>query len=246
MKKTIIILSVMLAANISFAQMPEKFVKAMEALVPAVDTTHSVDGLSELANAFERIANAETNQWLPFYYAALCNVSAGTMIGSGGDMMSAKSEKTDPYADKADALLAKADVLMKDNSEIFIVKKQIATLRMLGDPMNRYMTYGPEAAADLEEAKKLNPENPRAFLLEGQDKYFTPEQFGGSKEEAKKLFEEAMKKFEAFKPESSIHPTWGLSQVKYMMSLMKQLFGDMGIVAEDVIFSNYSYKNNSV
>ncbi len=217
MKKTIIILTVMFAANFSFAQMPEKFVKAMEALVPAVDTTHSVDGLSELANAFERIANAETNQWLPFYYAALCNVSAGTMIGAGGDMMAAKGDKTDPYADKADALLAKAEALMKDNSEIFIVKKQIATLRMLGDPMNRYMTYGPEAAAALEEAKKLNPDNPRTFLLEGSDKFYTPEQFGGSKEEAKKIFEEGIKKYESFKPESSIHPTWGLPQLKYIM-----------------------------
>ena len=50
----------------------EKFVKAMEALVPAVDTTRSPEGLNELANSFERIANAEKTQWLPFYYAALC------------------------------------------------------------------------------------------------------------------------------------------------------------------------------
>ena len=97
----------------------------------------------------------------------------------------------------------------------------IATLRMLGDPMNRYMTYGPEATAMLDEAKKTNPANPRAYLLEAQDKYYTPEQFGGSKEEAKVLFEKAQKLFETFKPESSIHPNWGKNQIAYFLSLYK-------------------------
>ena len=87
MKKTTIFLTMLMATCFSFAQMSDKFVKAMETLVPAVDTTHSMGGLTELANSFERIANAETNQWLPFYYAALCNVSAGTMIGSGGKLI---------------------------------------------------------------------------------------------------------------------------------------------------------------
>ena len=218
MKKSISILSILLAANFSFAQMSDKFVTAMESKVIAMDTTHSAEGLTELANAFERIADAEKNQWLAYYYAAYCNASAGSIMGSGGDMMSAKADKTDPFADKAEKLINKAEELMKNNSEIFVVKKMIATLRMLGDPMNRYMTYGPEAQAMLDEAKKLNPDNPRVYLLEGQDKFFTPEQFGGSKAEAKVLFETAIKKFEAAKPETTIHPSWGLPTTKYFYS----------------------------
>jgi len=221
MKKTIFILTTILAANISFAQMPDKFVKAMESKVAEIDTTHTAQGFTDLANAFERIADAEKNQWLAYYYAAYCNASAGSLIGTGGDMMTSKADKTDPYADKADKQISKAEELMKNNSEIYVVKKMIATLRLLGDPMNRYMTYGPEAQAMLDEAKKLNPENPRVYILEAQDKYFTPEQFGGSKEEAKVLFEIAQKLFETFKPETSIHPNWGKSQVAYLLSLYK-------------------------
>jgi hypothetical protein len=221
MKKLIFILSAILVASFSFAQMPDKFVKAMEAKIAAVDTTITVQGLTDLANAFERIADAEKNQWLAYYYAAYCNASAGTMAGAGGDMMAAKADKTDPYADKADAQIKKAEALAKNNSEIFIVKKMIATLRMLGDPMNRYMTYGPEAQAMLEEAKKLNPDNPRVYLLEGQDKFYTPEQFGGSKDEAKALFEKTQKLFETFKPETNIHPNWGKNQVAYFLSQYK-------------------------
>jgi len=220
MKKTLLILAVMLAANFSFAQMSEKFVKAMEAKVPAVDTTFTPENLVELGNSFERIADAEKNQWLPYYYAALCNVNAGILM-VGSDIMSAKSEKTDPFADKAEGLLNKAEALSKDNSEIFIVKKMIATLRLMGDPMSRYMTYGPEAAEALAKAKSLNPENPRVYLLEGQDKFYTPEEFGGSKSEAKVLFDTAIKKYEAFKSETSIHPTWGLPATKYFQSQIK-------------------------
>ena len=221
MKKTIFILSAILVASVSFAQMPEKFVKAMEAKIALIDSAHTAEGFTDLANAFERIADAEKNQWLAYYYAAYCNASAGTLAGAGGDMMAAKADKTDPYADKADKQIKKAEELAKSNSEIFIVKKMIATLRMLGDPMNRYMTYGPEAQAMLDEAKKLNPDNPRVYILEGQDKYFTPEQFGGSKEEAKVLFEKAQKLYETFKPETSIHPNWGKSQVGYFLSQYK-------------------------
>jgi len=221
MKKTIFILSAILIAGFSFAQMPEKFVKAMEAKMGAIDTTISVQGLTDLANAFERIADAEKNQWLAYYYAAYCNASAGLMVGSGGDLMTAKSDKTDPYADKAEKQLSKAEEMMKDNSEIFVVKKMIATLRMIGDPMNRFMTYGPEAAQALETAKKLDPNNPRVYLLEGQDKFFTPEQYGGSKEEAKVLFEKSKQLFETFKPASSVHPNWGKGTATYFLSQYK-------------------------
>ena len=221
MKKTIFILSAILVASFSFAQMPDKFVKAMEAKMTAIDTTISVQGLTDLANSFDRIAEAEKNQWLAYYYAAYCNATAGLMVGSSGDMMAAKADKTDPYADKADNQIKKAEEMMKNNSEIFIVKKMIATLRMMGDPMNRFMTYGPEAQTMLDEAKKLDPNNPRVYLLEGQDKFFTPEQFGGSKDEAKVLFEKAKQLFESFKPGSTIHPNWGKSSVTYFLSQYK-------------------------
>lgn len=221
MKKTIFILTAMFVASFAFAQMPEKFVKAMEPKIAAVDTTVSVQGLTDLANAFERIAEAEKNQWLAYYYAAYCNATAGLLVGSGGDITTAKADKTDPYADKAEKQIKKAEEMMKNNSEIFIVKKMVATLRMLGDPMNRYMTYGPEAQAMLDEAKKLDANNPRVYLLEGQDKFFTPQEFGGSKEEAKVLFEKSKQLFETFKPASTVHPNWGKGSLTYFLSQYK-------------------------
>lgn len=192
----------------------EKYLKAMESNIASLDTSSSANQLLELSNTFERIGDAEKTEWLPYYYAAysrLMNVFMSSNINGG-----IKADIADPAADKAEQLLTKAETISGENAEIFLVKKLIANLRLMADPMNRYQTYGPVAAQALEKAKQLEPNNPRVYLLEGQDKFYTPEQFGGSKEEAKILFESAMEKYAAFKPASVLHPTWGLNQAKFL------------------------------
>jgi hypothetical protein len=218
MKRTIIALCFCLPVLSSLAQ-SEKYVKAMQSRVAAVDTTRAPENLKELSAAFERVGDAEKTLWLPYYYAALTQVNAGYMLTGG--KMGGMADVLDPIADKAEALLNKAETISKDNSEIYIVKKMIASLRMMADPMSRYMQYGPKAQEALEVARKLNPENPRIYLLAGQDKFFTPEQFGGSKEEAKKLFEEALKKYDSFKAASELDPSWGRSTTQYFLAQIK-------------------------
>lgn len=155
-----------------------------------------------------------------FFYAALTQVNAGYMMMNGGGQNMA--EKMDPIADKAEALLNKAEALKPDHSEIYVVKKMIANIRMWADPMNRYMTYGPIAAQALAKAKQLDPDNPRVYLLEAEDKLYTPEQFGGSKAAAKELFQTALAKFAAFKPESTLDPNWGKGRTEYGLKRANQ------------------------
>jgi hypothetical protein len=217
--KKIGLLALALVTLVATQAQSEKYTKAMQTIVAGIDTTHTAEGWTDLANSFTRIADAEKTQWLPYYYAALGHAMTGLMQNAGA--MGAGGDKVDPLANKAEELLNKAEALSKDNSEIYCVKKMIATLRLTADPMNRYMTYGPMAAEALAKAKSLNPENPRVYLLDGQDKFYTPEEFGGSKTGAKALFELSAKKFESFKPESDIAPSWGLPQVKYFLSQIK-------------------------
>ena len=191
----------------------DKYVKAMEEKVAALDTTRSADGLQSLANAFERIAVAEKSQWLPYYYAALSNINRGYGMMQAGNL-----SQLDAIADKAEALTAQAETLSSNNAEIFILKKMTHSLRMMVDPQSRFMQYSPLAQAALEKAKALDPENPRVYLLQGQDKFYTPEQYGGSKTEAKKLFEQAAQKYNNFKPASTIAPAWGKAMNNYFLT----------------------------
>ena len=218
MKKAIFLFAASIIVLATQAQ-SERFVKAMQANLAAMDTTRTPQGYQDLANSFVRIAEAEKTQWLPYYYASLSYVMQGLMLSGG--QMGTVGAITDPLADKAEGLLIKAMDLEKENSEMYCVKKMIANLRMMADPMNRYQTEGANAAQALEKAKALDPANPRTSILEAQDKFYTPEQYGGSKAEAKTLFEEAVKKFETFKPASPIHPNWGKDQAMYFLSQLK-------------------------
>jgi hypothetical protein len=220
MKKIILTISMFACTLALFAQ-SDKYKSAMKDKIAVLDTTRDVTGLKDLSASFERIADAEKTQWLPYYYAALAQVNAGNFIYTANASNPAELKNLDALADKAEQMITKAEVLSKNNSEIYAVKKMVASLRMMVDPMNRYMTYGPPAQEALETARKLNPGNPRIYLLEGQDKFFTPEQFGGSKTEAKKLFEEALKKYESFKPASELDPNWGRTTAQYFLSQIK-------------------------
>lgn len=217
MKKNLFVLLVSFMTTATFAQ-SEKYIKAMEAKVGMLDSNNATDTWKELANTFERIGDAEKTQWLPYYYASFCNVMIGyaSMPQDGG--MGDNSSITDPYADKAESLINKALALTDVNTEIFCVKKMVHSLKMMGNPMNRYMTEGAKATEALAKAKELNASNPRIYILEAQDKFYTPEQFGGSKTEAKTLFEKAKSLFDTYKVESSIAPNWGRSQVTYFLS----------------------------
>lgn len=212
--KQLLLLAFIAMHSFQLMAQSEKYLKAMEQNIASFETLSSADQLLDLSNTFERIGDAEKTEWLPFYYAAyarLMNVFMSSNINGG-----IKPDLADPAADKAEQLLARAETIAGEQAEIYLVKKLIANLRLMADPMNRYQTYGPVAAEALEKAKQLDPDNPRVYLLQGQDKFYTPEQFGGSKAEAKILFESAMEKFAAFKPASSIHPTWGLNQAKFL------------------------------
>ncbi len=220
MKKGLFLIAASILMTATFAQ-TDKYIKAMESKVAMLDSNNTAQAYKDLANSFERIADAEKTKWEPYYYAAYCTVMAGNLSmpqdGSFGD----NSSITDPLADKAEQLANKADAINPDNSEIYCLYKMVHSLRMMGNPMARYMTDGTKAATALAKAKSLNENNPRVYILEGQDKFYTPEQFGGSKEEAKKLFEKANEIFMVSKPGSSIDVQWGRGTISYFLSQYK-------------------------
>lgn len=214
MKKSILFLSVFMALSVcSFAQ-SEKYIAAMKTNIAAIDSSFkNPQNLLSLANNFERIALAEKNQWLAYYYAAFCQVNY--------TYMEQDKSKVDAIADKATSLLNKADSLQPNNSEISCVKSMIATSHLMVNPMQRYMEYGPVSSKALEDAMQQDPANPRPYSLQGESLKYTPEQFGGGCKTATPILLKAKEKFEAFKPASDIAPNWGGRRTEMLLNECK-------------------------
>ena len=105
----------------------------------------------------------------------------------------------DEVAKEAQNYIDKAEALSPNNAEIYILKKMNHGLKMMVNPMERYQTEGLAAQNALAEAKKLDPENPRITIMEAEDLYFTPEQFGGNKQKGIELFKKALEQFKTYK-----------------------------------------------
>ena len=207
------ILSITLCLVISgvVAAQSEKYANAMKKNIAELETAMQKGGMPDLANNFERIAEAEKTQWLPYYYASYCTVMNA--------FMEQDKTKTDGIADKADQLIKKAEELAGgENSETCVIKSMIASAHMMVDPQSRYMQYGQASSINITKAKALDPTNPRPVYLEGQSKFYTPEQFGGGKPQAKELFIKALDLFDKFKPASELHPTWGRASTNYFLA----------------------------
>ena len=189
----------------------EKYKAAMQTNISQLDSAVAKNDLTDLANNFERIGDAEKTQWLPYYYAAYCNVMNAYLVTD--------KSKSDPLADKADALIVKAATLNgKENSEIYVIRSMIASAHMMVDPQTRWQQYGQASSAAITKAKALDPSNPRPVYLEGQTKFYTPESFGGGKAPAKELFTKALQMFDSFKPQSNLDPAWGKMSTQYFLS----------------------------
>lgn len=213
MKKLFLLTAVSFLLTGAFAQ-SDKYIASMKSNIAAIDTSFAnPQNLLALANRFERIATAEKDQWLAYYYAAYCQVNYS--------FMEQDKLKIDALADKATELIDKADALQPKNSEISCIKSMIASSHLMVNPMQRFMEYGPESQSHIDAARQQDPTNPRPEFLSGQGLLYTPEQFGGGCSNAKPVLQSSLAKYNVFKAASDIHPNWGMERVVMLIGECK-------------------------
>ncbi len=154
-----------------------------------------------LAATFERIAQAEQSQWLPYYYAAFA-----TIIQSFSQK---EADLKDKILDHAQSSLDAASILHPDSSELMVMQGFLYIAKLQADPMARGAEYSMKAHEAFDQAIKLNPENPRGYYMKGTTVLNTPDFFGGGKTPAKPILTQAASKFETFKPATPFSPDWG-------------------------------------
>lgn len=213
MKKSILFAAFVLFAAFTFAQ-SAKYESAMKANISKLDSMVVNNNEDDLANSFIRIGDAEKTQWLPYYYAAYCKALQA--------LTEKDNSKKDALADKATELITKAEsILEKENSETDVIKSMIATAHMMVDPASRYMTYGQEISNNIQKSEALDSTNPRPVLIQAQNTFYTPEQYGGGKDAAKPMFTKAKQLMDDFKPETDLSPSWGQLSLNYFLSQYK-------------------------
>jgi hypothetical protein len=190
----------------------EKYEKEIKKNLGKLDDCKTPNDFIRLANTFERIAVAEKDKWLPYYYSAFVYV-----LASYSD--SSKARK-DIYLDKSVEFISIADSLNPNNSEIYTLNGMIAQARMQVDPMSRWQKYGAESDRNFTKAIEIDTLNPRPEYLIGLGIFYTPKQFGGGSTAAKPILEKSLAKFEKFIPLNEIMPNWGKEQV---INCLKQI-----------------------
>lgn len=215
MKK--LILSMMfLIGMISIQAQNAKYIKTMEKTLAKLDTASHMESFQKIANNFERIANVEKEEWLPAYYQAYCHMIMASMVVQKQDM-----KQVNAHLDKAEAALEIAKKVAPEESEIYALHGFIYQGRIWENPQVNGAKFSPLSHQMLDQAINLNPENPRAYYLKGQNVFFTPAFWGGGAEAALPLLEKAAANYKTQAVVSTLHPKWGKERNEYLIKNAK-------------------------
>lgn len=165
-------------------------------------------------NKFNLIATKWPNQWAANYYAAYSNAYISTK--------ETDPKRKDQLLDIADNYVAKMNSLNSDNDESLVLTAYVAYARFLVDPRNRWQKYLGLMNTNLEKAKKVNPNNPRIYYLEGVPEFNKPKLYGGGKDVAKPYFEKAKALFATQQSADITKPFWGEKENAKYLELCNQ------------------------
>ena len=110
--------------------------------------------------------------------------------------------------DDAEAQLKAALKLDPKFAEAHALLSGVYGIKISHSPMMRGMTLGPRSSGAVDEAIRLEPNNPRVLVSKGVGKFNTPGMFGGSVTEAEQLLRRAIALL-ANEPPARLWPNWG-------------------------------------
>jgi hypothetical protein len=193
-------------AAVTAAAPTDAYTTMMRTTIQELMSTGDVAKLKQADAKLERAAQAAPKEWLPRYYQAYARLITCFVSKEDGDIK-------DKYLDQAEAALGQAQKLGAEESERLVLQAYIYQARLGISPMVRSMKYSKMVTETLNEAKKANPANPRIYLVQANNVYYTPAMFGGGADVAKPLYQEAKARFSAFQPKSVLMPNWGEQQL---------------------------------
>lgn len=213
MKKIIFTLALLVLFVSASLSAGNPYEKAMKAQLVLLDSAETIEEYQAVANSFERIAQKESTEWLPLYYAAY------SYINMGFDK-SLKLHQKDTYFNKAEELLKKADAVSSNNSEITALHGYAVMAKLAADPAGRGQSLSPVAMQLFGKAIQQNNENPRALFLMAQMEYGMAQFFGSGTEKACAMAQQSVALY-AKDTVEGITPQWGAEMAEQMTAQCK-------------------------
>ncbi len=194
MKKVLAILVILISAN-SFAQS-----KYQQGMTKAFELWQS-EKPWDAANLFERIAQVETENWLPPFYVAQINVF--------NSFSEKDKEKMVAQMKKARDFLNDASALTENNPEILVLEAQLLTAWVVYDGQQYGMKYSQKIADLYRQAFELAPDNPRVVLGKAQWDIGTAKWFKQPTDVYCDDIKRAIELFETEEPAGEFYPRGG-------------------------------------
>ena len=176
--------------------------KALESAVLQFNQASKSQAYQELYLQFEQLYAVNKSNWLIPYYAGMTR----------SIMCLLKMGDRDALANDALVWVGRAKSIVK-NDEIYCAESLAYTAKMSVNPTFRWLIYEGKIKNALKLAKKLNPNNPRAYLLDANIQQKLPFIFGGGCKAVKPLIQKAELCFNNQTKANSIEPSWGIQSL---------------------------------
>lgn len=202
MKKIILLLALALVSIYPAFCADPAYENALKKQLSAMQSIQTLEESQAVTNAFLRIAEAKSGEWLPLYYAAYLQTTAVFRFAVDKDQ----------FLDQALKLVEKAEKLSGENSEVSAMKGYVIMGKIAQDPASRGQSMSPQALQLFGKAISLDQENPRALMLMAQMEHGMAKFFGQGPEKACGMAKNALAlyaKEESKVSETYLLPTWG-------------------------------------
>ena len=176
--------------------------KTLETAVMQFNLANKNLNYQELYIQFEQLYTVNKTNWLIPYYAGMTR----------SIMCLLKMGDKDALANDALLWVGRAKSIMA-NDEVYCAESLAYTAKMSVNPLLRWLTYEGKIKKSLSLAKKLNPNNPRAYVLEANIQQKIPYIFGGGCNSVKPLIEKAELCFNTQTKSNSVEPSWGFQSL---------------------------------
>ena len=176
--------------------------KTLETAVMQFNQGNKNLNYQELFVQFEQLYTVNKTNWLIPYYAGMTR----------SIMCLLKMGDKDALANDALLWVGRAKSIMA-NDEVYCAESLAYTAKMSVNPLLRWLTYEGKIKKSLSLAKKLNPNNPRAYVLEANIQQKIPYIFGGGCNSVKPLIEKAELCFNTQTKSNSVQPSWGFQSL---------------------------------